>query len=215
MVKGCKLGKGRIVTKQCADCGIDLSVSVYARAPLCPDCKVEHARGYCRKYYAANKNKFADKRRVRYAEHKEHDTEIHQQWISNNREQVNESTRMWRSANKEKWEEYTALYRKENRERFRGYDSRRRSAALQDMDKVDRELSLAYRKAIRQDACFYCRKDVSEHVDHFFPLSKGGNDYWFNLVTTCQNCNQRKRDKCGTWFLLRNYIPAKGVVCNV
>ena len=96
-----------------------------------------------------------------------------------------------------------STWRKNNRERSHGYDSRRRSAASQAMDTVDRKISLEYRQAIKHDDCFYCGVKPKEHVDHFFPLSKGGNDYWFNLVPTCRNCNQRKKDRCGTWFILR------------
>lgn len=47
--------------------------------------------------------------------------------------------------------------------------------------------------------CFYCGrvsfKDNKElRVDHVYPRSKGGNNYMYNLVTTCFECNASKSD---------------------
>lgn len=70
------------------------------------------------------------------------------------------------------------------------------------MDVADRELSVAYRLAIRHDPCFYCGSPETDHVDHFFPIAKGGTDVWWNLVRACSRCNHAKYDRCGTAFLL-------------
>ena len=53
------------------------------------------------------------------------------------------------------------------------------------MDGTDRLLSVCYRLAIRNDPCFYCGSPETAHVDHFFPLAKGGTDHWWNLVRAC------------------------------
>jgi 5-methylcytosine-specific restriction endonuclease McrA len=68
--------------------------------------------------------------------------------------------------------------------------------------------------------CFYCRcilpesnkeydeggKVVSEsrnwHIDHFVPLSRGGNHKIENLVPSCINCNMKKLTMTGEEFLL-------------
>ena len=48
--------------------------------------------------------------------------------------------------------------------------------------------------------CQYCGrspekdKDVTLHVDHIHPRSKGGNDDPKNLITSCQECNLGKSD---------------------
>lgn len=47
-------------------------------------------------------------------------------------------------------------------------------------------------------SCQYCgeqndHKDLT--LDHVIPKSRGGQKGWFNLVSCCKPCNQRKRDK--------------------
>lgn len=81
--------------------------------------------------------------------------------------------------------------------------ARRRQRAEHGMDALDRFLSAEYRKAIANDPCFYCGDPETHHVDHYFPLAKGGNDAWFNLVASCRVCNLSKFTACGTAFLLR------------
>jgi hypothetical protein len=84
--------------------------------------------------------------------------------------------------------------------------ARRRRRVAADMDDTDRLLSVLYRQAIKGDPCFYCGSPVTHHVDHFFPLAKGGTDHWFNLVRSCQRCNLRKQAQCGTAFILRGRL---------
>lgn len=56
--------------------------------------------------------------------------------------------------------------------------------------------------------CAYCLVDVAEDtfvLDHIIPASKGGTNRKFNLVTSCEGCNQRKQDEDAIQFLLLNY----------
>lgn len=91
----------------------------------------------------------------------------------------------------------------------------RRKQRRGSLDATEREMSRAYRAAIRNDPCWYCtnRVDGDMHDDHYFPLSKGGTDHWWNLVRACGSCNRRKHAYCGTWFALRRGTvePARSV----
>ena len=45
--------------------------------------------------------------------------------------------------------------------------------------------------------CFYCGKSLKYRqitLDHYLPLSKGGKNEVFNLVTCCRKCNKIKAD---------------------
>jgi len=58
--------------------------------------------------------------------------------------------------------------------------------------------------------CVYCLLELSEDsfvLDHLIPISKGGTNRKFNLVATCEECNQRrnKKDQDPVEFLLSNY----------
>jgi hypothetical protein len=56
--------------------------------------------------------------------------------------------------------------------------------------------------------CVYCLIEVCEDtyvLDHIIPISKGGTNKKFNLVASCEGCNQRKQDEDAIQFLLSNY----------
>lgn len=143
------------------------------------------------------------------------------------KEYLGTRNRAYYAAHQDELVEYARLYREVYAEEHRAYSrehyatngrispeaqraaaARRRQRAEHGMDEVDRLLSAEYRKAIRNDPCFYCRAAETHHVDHFFPLAKGGTDAWFNLVRACQDCNLSKFTKCGTAFLLREGLLA-------
>ena len=43
--------------------------------------------------------------------------------------------------------------------------------------------------------CVYCGSKKELTLDHVIPKSKGGKNEWTNLVTSCFNCNVKKRDR--------------------
>jgi len=50
--------------------------------------------------------------------------------------------------------------------------------------------------------CVYCERHIidlrrKEYLtrDHVFPISRGGEDIWENIVTSCSTCNHRKDDR--------------------
>jgi 5-methylcytosine-specific restriction endonuclease McrA len=56
--------------------------------------------------------------------------------------------------------------------------------------------------------CSYCLKEISRdefHLDHIYPLSKGGFNYRTNLLSSCKSCNVKKNNKSVDDFLLNNY----------
>lgn len=43
--------------------------------------------------------------------------------------------------------------------------------------------------------CCYCGSKRNLTVDHVIPKSRGGSNYWDNLVTSCGRCNSNKDNK--------------------
>ncbi|NIR29294.1 MAG: HNH endonuclease [Gammaproteobacteria bacterium] len=62
--------------------------------------------------------------------------------------------------------------------------------------------------------CMYCGRQLSEHLltrDHLLPLSRGGTNWWKNVVTACKSCNHAKGartpDEAGMALLAIPYVP--------
>jgi len=56
--------------------------------------------------------------------------------------------------------------------------------------------------------CPYCGKNLFQggirdkiEIDHFFPISRGGQDFPWNVLPICKDCNRRKRDKMPSEYL--------------
>lgn len=65
----------------------------------------------------------------------------------------------------------------------------------------DRAESIAWRKLIKDDPCFYCGAAETHHVDHYISLANAGTEHWWNLVRACRTCNHRKNRMNGDEFL--------------
>lgn len=79
----------------------------------------------------------------------------------------------------------------------------RRRATEANISRQDKAVAREYRRAIATDRCIYCG-GPAKYVDHLFPVTKGGTDHYLNLGRACGPCNRAKRDRCATWFVLRN-----------
>lgn len=59
-------------------------------------------------------------------------------------------------------------------------------------------------------SCRYCgSKKPPFHLDHVYPVVKGGETSEDNLVTSCSNCNQKKHDKVGIYPKPIGYFEVK------
>lgn len=93
-------------------------------------------------------------------------------------------------------------YHRKHAEWSRAQRGLRISRSRHAMSELDHSISLEYRKAIANDACFYCGQRAEQmHDDHMNPLSRGGTDHWWNLVRACAPCNLRKGAKTAQEFI--------------
>jgi 5-methylcytosine-specific restriction endonuclease McrA len=106
-----------------------------------------------------------------------------------------ETTRKWREANPDKVKANVPNWRKHNPEKARAIHNRRRaleSGADGSFTGEDIQNLLAE----QSNRCNYCGNDLINgyHVDHIQPLSRGGNNYSYNLQLLCPVCNMKKHD---------------------
>lgn len=56
----------------------------------------------------------------------------------------------------------------------------------------------------QDNKCFFCECDLSEYkaIEHLTPVSKGGDNHFYNLVYSCKSCNSKKRQQTLEEFAL-------------
>lgn len=90
--------------------------------------------------------------------------------------------------------------------------ARYRSKLQHASDGTVTEESLKLLKAVQDCRCAYCLTDLSEiesskvHLDHIYPISKGGIHSITNVVWSCASCNLRKSDAVIGWDILTERI---------
>lgn len=142
------------------------------RSGTCKTCTIEKVRQrtdiqakqeYDRKHYKENAAKIKVRVKKYYVENKEIVTEVNERWRLN------------------------------NPEARRAMNARRRMRVRINMTPEDRAESVAWRKKIKCNPCYYCGeiKEVMED-EHLIPLSRGGTDHWWNIERACKDCNTRK-----------------------
>lgn len=117
-----------------------------------------------------------------------------------------------RAANKEAKKEYDKDYREKNAEKCNAQSKKWKAANREKRRSIAKSYK-ARRKAIEKDGdptavihewemsapkvCHWCAKDCADnyHVDHYYPLSKGGKHEVSNLVIACPPCNLKKNSK--------------------
>lgn len=81
-------------------------------------------------------------------------------------------------------------YMRANPEATRARFHRRRHQARVSLTEEDIKLSVAYRKAIKNDMCFFCGINPGEEDEHWLAIDNGGTDHWYNLTRACWTCNR-------------------------
>ena len=56
----------------------------------------------------------------------------------------------------------------------------------------------------QDNKCFFCECDLSGYkaIEHLTPVSKGGDNNFYNLVYSCKSCNSKKRQQTLEEFAL-------------
>jgi len=106
-----------------------------------------------------------------------------QRYREKHREEGKVYSRQWRKA--------YPLKQKAQKVRYRG----RRSMAVNTLTSEE------IRTLFSVGQCFYCGAKDDLTLDHFIPLSRGGNTTRANILVACRSCNASKHDKMPTELL--------------
>jgi 5-methylcytosine-specific restriction endonuclease McrA len=120
-------------------------------------------------------------------------------------EEISVRRQAFRQGNEEYAAKHAArqrAYRKAHPEVRQADHARRRQRVSVTFTAEDRAESIAWRKLIKDDPCYYCGSAETHHVDHYVSLGNGGTDHWWNLVRACAPCNQRKNSMNGDEFIV-------------
>ena len=123
--------------------------------------------------------------------------EYDKQYYKKNTERISRKLRTYYLANRQKVLSNVKRWREENPEKratiSNSYKARRRAQA----GGSDATAEI-HEWANNQDkVCYWCAADCekSYHMDHYYPLSRGGKHTVENLVIACPTCNHRKHAK--------------------
>ena len=185
---------------QCKEC-----VKAYYQANS--EAITEQKRGYCQvnaekiaeyrqAYYQANREVATERMKAYYQANREVATERMKAYYQANSEKIAQQKKDYYQSNIGKMIELTKAYRQTQKGKAvrKNSDHKRRSITRQGDVTTQQLLELEQSAKV----CYWCGvslKGKKIHIDHYIPLSKGGEHTLSNLVVSCAKCNISKSSK--------------------
>lgn len=148
----------------------------------CKECNKQKVKEWVEK----NPEKRTAIRRKNYLKHKERYNKISSDWNATHKEEHMVSHRKWKEKDPENAKAVRIRYDNKRRAWERDTDSRATTKQINELIKNS------------NNTCFWCDQEIPNgkmHLDHIYPLSRGGKDEINNLVVSCEYCNKRKANK--------------------
>ena len=168
-----------------------------------------------KKYYENNKSKIREYREKYYEYNKEVIKEYNKEYYKNNKEKIKEYSKEYNKEhyenNKEKIKEYSKEYYKNNKEYYSSKRHERRLKTKENGGFYTKE-QLEECLSFFDYKCAYSGEEILEdlsnvHREHIIPVSKGGNNYIWNIVTSVASVNLSKKDKdMEEWYREQPYF---------
>lgn len=187
-----------VPTKTCTKCGKTLPATAefFTRNKKTRDGLHAHCKECRSAYSTANRERFAEYKRIYGAAYYAANRERCRAYDAANRERRRENKRAWTAANRERLTEYKRFYRATH-PGFVSASNRRRRARRLSAEGTHTAADIEAQVKRQKGKCFWCGEKVGDtyHVDHIVPLSRGGSNDPENLVIACPSCNCSKQDK--------------------
>lgn len=117
-------------------------------------------------------------------------------WRRENREHINQQHRAWSDKHRDQCRRNSERCRKANPQAAVARQHKRRAQKAKtggsySIEDIKRQL------AVQKHRCWWCNKKLNGkyHVDHWFPISRGGRNDAENIVISCPHCNWSKGAK--------------------
>lgn len=194
----------------------------YATAKLCPgghfserwvsggscvDCRAERAirdadqiKQNLIEYRERAKDKISETKRAYYEKNRESALEYLDQYRKNNPEKCKKWSRDYYLRNSEKLKQAASNYRSENPALVSALKHARRAKIKRSEGSHGKD-DILNLLAKQKEKCASCSVKLKKsgngiyHVDHIYPISKGGSNWPSNLQLLCPTCNLRKNAK--------------------
>ena len=159
-----------MTTKLCSKCNTTKDISEFSKdktkkSGLCSNCKL------CKRAYTEkNKKRIYEYHKIYY--------------------------KLYREQNKETILEKCKKYRQTNNFKISNRNSSNKRRTITKIgDVTTQQLQELYENS---NFCYWCNTNLKNkkiHLDHYIPLSKGGQHTLSNLVVSCPHCNHTKSSK--------------------
>lgn len=203
--------------KTCSKCGVEKPATLeyfysdkrlkYGVRSICIECQKIKAQAYRetnrealatknKEYIANNPDKRKETISRYYIENKDKVRDYQRKRRETNPDKERARKQHWRDANRDKVRAQDKRYRTIKPEMDRQKQGRRRARKLAaEGDFTAQQINDLYDK--QQGKCFYCGDNLNGayHVDHYYPLVRGGSNDISNIRIACPTCNRRKGDK--------------------
>lgn len=168
-------------------------------------------------YRKTNQEELAALKKKWYETDKDRILGSKKEYYQKNKEKIADTCKLYRKKNKEKCAAQKKAYRQtpEGKAVRKAVHHRRRAR------KLGNGIGTSYKSWLRKIQkqptfiCYYCEKEhptSTLHVDHLYPLSKGGIDGLENVRAACPQCNLSKRAK-SPWewweYMMEHGFPIK------
>ena len=133
------------------------------------------------KYIENNKEKIKEYRHNQYLKNRDYELEKDKNYNKKNRNIIRERERKYLSTEKGKQVNHLKTVKRRTR-----------------LNKLKNDFNLEQWEKCKNyfnNCCAYCGKKEKLTVEHFIPISKGGNTIAKNILPICKSCNSSKQEK--------------------
>ena len=158
-------------------------------------CRECHAESESRRY-ASNGDAIRENARNWYYENRDRVIQKVSDWRQENRDYYLRAKRKRHEQNRDRDRESIRAWQRENPDSLRAIRHRYRARKNENGKPMSSREYRSWEES-QDKVCFYCDTDCSGgyHVDHFYPIAKGGVHQSHNLVIACPTCNLSKGDR--------------------